>query len=285
MAFVAARNGYSLRFPDVSPFDFRTPLSAQRTEGQHRIDFGYKTYEVASGFGFTYNSDGDPVSGTVTSYIAVDAGRTILEMSGFFVPVEDVVAATLSYSTVDDAALLADLLQGQDVVFGSSNDDILKGYGGYDTIRGGAGNDDIDGGSGNDFLLGAAGEDYISGGSGNDRIVGGADTDQMKGGTGKDRFVFERLSDFGGLFDAADVIQDFRRGYDKIDLSKIDARQDGTAGNQAFTFIGSAEFSRKAGELRFSDGYVSGDTNGDGWEDLAILVLGRSYLTASDFAL
>ena len=50
---------------------------------------------------------------------------------------------------------------------------------------------------------------------------------------------------------ARDVIYDFSSAQaDKIDISAIDART-AVSGNQAFTFIGAAEFSKKAGERRY----------------------------------
>jgi hypothetical protein len=71
----------------------------------------------------------------------------------------------------------------------------------------------------------------------------------------------------------ADLIGDFQSGVDKVDLSRIDANA-GAAGDQAFSWIGSAAFTGAAGELRTYDqgGYrwVAGDTDGDGNADFAI---------------
>ncbi|WP_436041195.1 M10 family metallopeptidase C-terminal domain-containing protein, partial [Rhizobium sp. LjRoot98] len=71
-----------------------------------------------------------------------------------------------------------------------------------------------------------------------------------------------------------DTIFDFSgTGGDRIDLSAIDANT-AASGNQAFTYVGTAAFTGKAGELRYvkaaSDTYVYGDVNGDGKADFAI---------------
>lgn len=71
-----------------------------------------------------------------------------------------------------------------------------------------------------------------------------------------------------------DTIFDFSgTGGDRIDLSAIDANAS-ASGNQAFTYLGAAAFTGKAGEPRAveqaSDTYVHGDTNGDKKADFAI---------------
>jgi restriction endonuclease Mrr len=54
-------------------------------------------------------------------------------------------------------------------------------------------------------------------------------------------------------------------------------------------FIGTAAFSKTAGELRYQEiggnTYVSGDTNGDGLADFLIRLAGSHALTSSDFVL
>ena len=60
-----------------------------------------------------------------------------------------------------------------------------------------------------------------------------------------------------------------------IDLSAIDAKPS-VAGNQQFTFIGSNAFYGRSGELRYADGILSGDVNGDGQTDFQIAI-GNGY--------
>ena len=58
---------------------------------------------------------------------------------------------------------------------------------GWDEIlKGTSGNDVIFGGSGDDFLMGRAGNDFLDGGEGNDQIHGDAGDDHLRGGAGND---------------------------------------------------------------------------------------------------
>ena len=64
---------------------------------------------------------------------------------------------------------------------------------------------------------------------------------------------------------APDLITDFRRGQgDRINLQALDANE-GLDDDQAFTFIGQAEYAHRPGELGFTifgdDIIIGGDTN------------------------
>lgn len=195
---------------------------------------------------------------------------------------------------------------GNDQFSGEAGDDRLLGDGGRDTISGGAGADQIFGGGGqdktysgpgndlskggahSDSLWGGLGRDTLWGEGGDDRLIGGADTDLLHGGAGADRFIFTSLPDNSIPYDR-DVIADFSRAQgDKIDLSQINARPSTTA-NDSFTFIGTAYFTHKAGELRIhrngSDLTVLADTDGDAKVDFGITVRNADNLIASDFTL
>jgi Ca2+-binding RTX toxin-like protein len=127
----------------------------------------------------------------------------------------------------------------------------------------------IAGGSGGDVLRGRGGDDTLLGKGGSDRLLGGA---------GEDTFRFNTVSHIRG-----DRIGDFASGSDVIDLRRIDA--DRTAdGNQAFGFIGDADFSA-AGQLRFETNILLGDTNGDGTADFRLRLPGVDALQADDFLL
>ncbi|HSX73581.1 MAG TPA: protease, partial [Shinella sp.] len=62
-----------------------------------------------------------------------------------------------------------------------------------------------------------------------------------------------------------------------------------SGGDQDFTFIGTAGFHKKAGELRYEkkggDTLVHGDVNGDGKADFSITIDASLSLKASDFIL
>jgi Ca2+-binding RTX toxin-like protein len=133
------------------------------------------------------------------------------------------------------------------------------------------------------LLAGGAGSDVLHGNAGNDRLVGGLGRDVQAGGANADTFAFNSAAETapGAL---RDIIQDFTRGADRIDLSAIDASVL-NPGNQAFAFIGAAAFTGRAGQARFAGGLVQGDINGDGLADFHIAVQNVAALAGTDFIL
>ncbi|HYI46891.1 MAG TPA: M10 family metallopeptidase C-terminal domain-containing protein [Allosphingosinicella sp.] len=131
------------------------------------------------------------------------------------------------------------------------------------------------------------------GGSGSDVLIGNNASNRLTGGGGGDIFTFTegdaqpawRRAD--GKKGLPDLIADFVPGEDRIDLSAIDAVR-GTAANDAFSFIGSAAFSRVSGELRavLVEGrmQIFGDTDGNGVADIHILTA-STIIQAGDFVL
>jgi serralysin len=143
----------------------------------------------------------------------------------------------------------------------------------------------IDGFYGNDTITGSSNADTISGGGGDDRLIGGLGADQLIGGSGCDTFVFNSVAEIGLAPGSSDIITDFVSQVDKIDLVNIDANLN-VAGDQAFRYIGSAAFSRVAGQLRLADQVLSGDINGDGLADFRLGLTGVSaLLSATDLRL
>ncbi|QNM83881.1 pre-peptidase C-terminal domain-containing protein [Sphingomonas sabuli] len=132
-------------------------------------------------------------------------------------------------------------------------------------------------------------DNAIVGNAANNIIDGRAGADDLRGARGADTFVF-RNGEFGGLTaSTADRILDFRRAEgDRIDLQQVDAHR-GIDGDQSFTFIGTAEFSGVAGQLRYQitngNTYVYGDANGDGVADFLIRLDGSLNLAGGDFIL
>jgi len=177
---------------------------------------------------------------------------------------------------------------------GNSDFNALWGLAGNDTLRGLNGDDSLYGGNGNDTLEGGQGDDALYGGLDQDRLVGGRGRDEQLGGSGSDTFVFGSILDSrsgapGGP-SRADLVRDFQRGFDRIDLSQIDA-DTALVDDQAFTLIGRATYSGNAGELRFFFGedpditILQGDVDGDGMSDFSIELSGRMILRAQDFIL
>jgi Ca2+-binding RTX toxin-like protein len=152
-------------------------------------------------------------------------------------------------------------------------------------------------------LGGNAGADYLLGGAGKDVLLGYAGRDVLYGDGGgasgfADIFRFLSVSDSAAGAATRDVIMDFEPGVleglgDKIDLSAIDANIK-ARGDQAFNFIGEAEFSsdrrnKVYAELRVDndEGFsiLQADVNGDGRADFEIAFNSVLNFTTNDFLL
>lgn len=113
---------------------------------------------------------------------------------------DDSFTLTPGFLTPYPEGLLA--LEGNDVIIGSIDSELILGFQGKDVLRGSSGNDSLFGGTeadeiygedGNDILNGNIGSDFIVGGTGNDLIRGGKDNDFLVGGEGNDTLI----GDFG----------------------------------------------------------------------------------------
>jgi serralysin len=147
--------------------------------------------------------------------------------------------------------------------------------------------------SGSLRLIGGAAADTLTGGGGADTIFGGLSADALRGNAAADTFLYSNVNQSapGGY----DTIMDFTHNVDKLDLSSIDANSF-SAGDQAFSFLGSAAFSgtgaASAGQLRAFQAnaatnlwQVEGDINGDGIADfvLQLFVASGQSITVADF--
>jgi Ca2+-binding RTX toxin-like protein len=74
-------------------------------------------------------------------------------------------------------------------IVGTDGDDVLHGTPERDVIWGGPGDDELRSSLGNDLVCGAGGDDVIHGGRGNDELDGGSGTDQVIGDLGDDKAV------------------------------------------------------------------------------------------------
>ena len=145
------------------------------------------------------------------------------------------------------------------------------------------------GGNGlSNVLTGNARVNALTGLGGNDKLVGGVGADGLTGGVGADQFIFNSVAE-SRKGSGYDFIVDFSHAQnDKVVLSAIDANTK-VGGNQAFNFIGSTAFSKKAGELRYEKAgghsYILGDIDGNGVADLVIVSGLPVNFVGSDFLL
>jgi Ca2+-binding RTX toxin-like protein len=186
-----------------------------------------------------------------------------------------------------------------DELWGDSGANTLRGLGGADTLKGFGGADALYGGDNNDTLYGMDGMDTLRGQDGDDTINGGANRDNLYGGFGADTFVWSSAGDTGLTRESADMVWDFHvLDGDRIDLRAIDANVY-AAGNQDFTFIGTAPFTLNAatadptdvvpGEVRYyqsgGDTYLELQTGTSADVEAVIRVSGLHTPTAAWFML
>ncbi|MGO1077574.1 calcium-binding protein [Inquilinus sp. CA228] len=210
----------------------------------------------------------------------------------------------------------------RDFIVGSGGDDVLRGGAGADHLDGSVGIDTasyftstigvavnlatgtgsggeaqgdtlseieiLSGSQGNDSLVGDTNANTLQGWDGGDVLSGAGGQDTLTGGAGGDRFVYGSAAQ-SPVGANADRITDFSRAEaDRIDLSAIDANTV-AAGDQAFSFIGTATYTGVAGQLRFAQAggvtTVAGDINGDAVSDFHIVLTGTIALVAADFVL
>jgi Ca2+-binding RTX toxin-like protein len=226
------------------------------TSQRYILDYGSGDRDEFRGHGFTYDFEGLPVGGTITSYSGMEGWLRTVRLDGVKISVSSLVKAASTFSTSDDRALIKKALSGNDVITGDFWDDRLDGF------------------------------------AGKDKITGSLGADKLYGGSGADAFIYTRtLDSFGDVEDRSsmDTIFDFSsRQKDKIDLRKIDANET-LGGNQGFHWIGTADFGEQAGELRFERAgggvHVETDADGDGIADLTIFLRGISAMSKGDFYL
>lgn len=232
--------------------------------------------------------------GANTNHLVGGAGDDIYKVNGTGdVVIEDankgsdtVYSYIDSYTLTDNVENLRLMGDGQigngnaldNVIRGSEGGDTIHGMAGDDKISGLGGNDTIYGDDGADTIYGNEGNDTIYGGAGDDRIEGGAGTDTLYGGAGSDIFIFRDGDLDGTTAKAPEVIGDFDiAAGERLNLSFIDANSN-TSTNDTFSFIGTANFTGKAGQLRYEvsggNTIVTGDTNGDGVADFHLKLLG-----------
>jgi Ca2+-binding RTX toxin-like protein len=162
---------------------------------------GNDTMYAGAGFDYLYGDNGNDVliGGPEVGVLQGGAGNDYMYLY---------YAGGLEYGGNGDDVLVGNLVT--DVLIGEDGADVFYGYGGNDYFYCGAGNDTMFGGDGVDVLIGEDGNDYFDGGPGVNYYFGGNGSGP---GTGLGANTFN--VNFGEI----DVIQDWTRGLDKIQLS------------------------------------------------------------------
>lgn len=219
MATVTAGTLSPIRMNQVDLLVLADADYVERTSTLVETDAGEGLQEYFRGSGFTYDADGDPSGGRLTSWEQlVDGNRSFL-ITDIDIAVTDFVALLVR---PDATAFIRLFYGGDDRFIGGPQDDYIDASNGHDIVTGGDGADQIFGGMGNDHLYGQSsnggpdGGDYIDGGTGGDYIQGNAGDDLLDGNHGSDRI-------FGG------------QGNDQIDGRFDNDTINGNLGNDRIT--------------------------------------------------
>lgn len=252
------------------------------------LDTSSNLYDGGAGIdtaNFIPNSNGvvvDLAWGTATDRVTQAVSSLI--------SIENVVGtAATDYIFGDGNANRLSGYNGDDLIRGQGGSDQLYGDRGRDVLFGGDQGDALYGGDDDDMLYGDAGNDSLFGDAGNDYVIGGAGNDWLVGGAGRDTFKFAALTDSGLTSTTVDTIGDFVHLTDRIDVADIDARATQT-GNQAFAFIGTANFSA-AGQIRYyldaqsQDTIVLFNTDNDSAAEMVLRIDPLTALSGADFVL
>ncbi|MCB1496888.1 MAG: hypothetical protein KDJ86_13955 [Bauldia sp.] len=145
------------------------------------------------GSGFTKNGVGQINGGTIDGVDARTDGALHYQFTGLDIAIVPLLQYLKTHTVDVENQASQRLLNGDDTVIGSNQNDVLFGF---------AGADEIEGRNGKDKLFGGDDSDILNGGRGRDKLTGGADADT---------FVFSFLGR-----KHADKITDFEVGVDRI---------------------------------------------------------------------
>ncbi|WP_210527955.1 calcium-binding protein [Rubellimicrobium arenae] len=215
---------------------------------------------------------------TFTVFADDAGGQMITERVDFFEGGTMVLQLSGARTTLDQLDRgLKGILSKDDTVIGNHFSEVIKGYKGNDTLRGNAGNDRLLGGDGSDRLIAGTGHDILDGGAGRDRLIGGTD------GKGDD-FIFHATSE-SAVGARHDVILNFTRATDDIDLRDIDARPE-TSANDRFHWGDTTPGDHAVWWKATANGVlVRADVTGDARADFEVFIQGADEIGAGNVLL
>ncbi len=256
-------------FPYVNLFNFNPEYQAQYEQfGSELGDFASFGIDKTLGFAQSPVGQGEkPVVDTKRYLYFNDLHPT---SSGHSMLAKAIELKLESVGNRIAAATLTNTIESRAaVVVGSIANDLIIGEGPRQELLGEFGNDRLISGGSNVLL---------SGGVGNDLLQGGAGEQSFKGGLNADFFSFTEADAQPGVIDR---ILDFTAiEGDRLGINAVLGITNSLAG-QGWTYIDSANFSGVAGELRFVNGLLQGDTDGNRIANLQIQLDGINNFSPS----
>ena len=155
--------------------------TSTRIVAQHPINGSLTTL---TGFGFSFDAQGNPTGGTVTGVVFEQSGATVASFTGMSWSLVDFVAA-IDGAEGDDLTALNTILSQQDIVIDASSS---NGFSMWDFQVNPTSDVTIIGSDSNDALKGGAGDDVINPGNN-----GGFD--DLIGTTGNDSYILSDLDE------------------------------------------------------------------------------------------
>ena len=245
-------------FPYVNLFNFNPEYQAQYEQfGSELGDFA--SYGIDNTLGFAQSPLGQGEKPVVNSERYLYFDNLHPTSSGHSMLAKAIELELDSVSNRIAAATLTNTIESNAaVVVGSIANDLIIGEGARQDLLGEFGNDRLISGGSNVLL---------SGGVGNDLLQGGAGEQYFRGGLNADFFSFTEADAQPGVIDR---IFDFTAiEGDRIGINAVLGITNSLAG-QGWTYINSANFSGVAGELRFANGLLQGDIDGNRIANLQI---------------
>ncbi len=181
---------------------------------------------TATGFSYLIIFQGDEEPGVTATATQTDTFR---RENGVWKIASRQIDVDPGYTNAD--------VNGDDLLTGTPDNDVLNGFQGDDRLFGLTGDDLISGGSDNDLIQGDRGGDELFGNFGQDILSGGLGIDTLSGNEGPDIFVVQSQNSSQSSNDVKnyDIINDFESGdlltLDGIKFDQLSISQDGNNTN------------------------------------------------------